>query len=147
MHTGNTARSSFLVLLVLLFVAAACWGEEPSPSEQVVITFGCREWQESIYRDLADRFEAANPDVRVQLVLMESTSDLRADTWVGSIHPALTQQGLVRDLTPFIEADRAFRPEGFYPHALEGLQWDGGTWGFGIIWHFMSGISPMEGNL
>jgi multiple sugar transport system substrate-binding protein len=38
------------------------------------------------------------------------------------------RDGLVRDLTPFINSDLAFREDDFYPGTLERYQWDGGTW-------------------
>ena len=138
-----------LALLILSLLLAACKGEkkkqQPSePSEHVTITFGCREWEKSTYRDLADQFEAANPDVRVHLVMLEATADptdsvAEADTLIMSPYPTLTRQGLVRDLTPFIEADKTFEPEYFYPHTLEDLQWDGGAWGlpFAVSFHLI----------
>jgi len=136
-----------LALLILSLLLAACKGEkkkqQPSePSEYVTITFGCEEWEKSTYRDLADQFEAANPDVRVHLVILEATADptdsvAQADTLIMPLYPALTRQGLVWDLTPFIEADKSFEPEDFYPHTLKDLQWDGGTWGLPFAVSFL----------
>jgi multiple sugar transport system substrate-binding protein len=146
MHIRSKIQHYLLTPLILISLLVACQGgegEKPT-SPSVTITFACREWQESTYRDLADQFEAANPDIRVQLNLVGRASNprdavTRADTLVMSVYPALTQQGLVRDLTPFIEADRAFQPEDFYPHTLESLQWDGGTWGlpFAVNFHLI----------
>jgi multiple sugar transport system substrate-binding protein len=136
MQTKNTLRYGLLILFLLFPLLAACGDRDkpPSPSQSVTLTFACLESEESAYRNLADQFEAANLDVRVQLVLLEPTSDLTAvarqvDTLIFPASPALTRQGLVRDLSPFIQTDSAFQPQDFYPNTLESLQWDGGAWG------------------
>jgi ABC-type glycerol-3-phosphate transport system substrate-binding protein len=137
MQAKNRIKHYFLALLILIPLLAACRGEESEepPSQQVTITFACPEYQESTYRNLADQFEADNPDIRVQLVLLGHKSDLneivtQADTLLmPAFSPSLAEAGLVRDLTPFIEADGPFRSEDFHHGILESLQWDGGTWG------------------
>ncbi len=136
MQAKNVIRYGLLILFLLFPLLAACGDRDkpPSPSQSVTLTFACLESEESAYRNLADQFEAANLDVRVQLVLLEPTSDLTAvarqvDTLIFPASPALTRQGLVRDLSPFIQTDSAFQPQDFYPNTLESLQWDGGAWG------------------
>ncbi len=146
MRAKDAIQHVLLVLFILLSLLVACKsgkkGELPRPAEQVVITFACHEYHENTYRRLADQFEAANPDVRVQLVFLEPASNLsevvsRADTLtMPYLSPALARQGRVRDLAPFIMADQTFQPEDFYPHTLDSLQWDGGTWGLPFAVNF-----------
>jgi multiple sugar transport system substrate-binding protein len=111
--------------------------------EQVTTRFAVYDWQQVIYKSLIKAFEEANPDLHIQLVSLDamrgsglpkwpdshirqfSSADVVYYTWVG---PEMTRMGLVRDLTPLIEADRNFQPDDFYPGTLEMYQWDGGTW-------------------
>ena len=133
---------------------------QPSPSEgqaEVTISFACHEVEFSQYEDLAEQFHEENPHVKVRVLSITEILGLgenwhwpedtwqqlvsAADTLVLGASPRVTRQGLVYDLTPFIEADQGFHPEDFYPAALESLQWDGGTWGlpsainFGMIFY------------
>ena len=41
----------------------------------------------------------------------------------------MSDKGLIRDLTPFVDADTTFKADDFIPGALEQFQWKGGTWG------------------
>ena len=119
-------------------------------SGPVVITFACPDTQRPYYEQLARSFETANPDLQVQLVSLDEVlgpplSDGQyaggsarrlasaADTLAILPDPDMVRRGLLRDLTPFIEADRAFDAEDFY--TLEALQWNDGTWGLPVdIW-------------
>jgi multiple sugar transport system substrate-binding protein len=111
----------------------------------VTITFACRDSERRAYEELADRFKAANPNIDVQLVSIDEVLDrgpaggkepedtwrrlaAAADTAVFWVNEDITREGLVRDLSEFIIADKRFQPEDFYPNILESFQWDGGTW-------------------
>lgn len=111
----------------------------------VTITFACYEWQRREFEDLADGFHALNPGIQVQILAFEDLADFNsiglgserevvyrivssADTAWWPVTPDATRVGLLRDLTPFVEADRTFEPDDFFPHMLEAFQWDGGTW-------------------
>jgi multiple sugar transport system substrate-binding protein len=121
----------------------------PSPEpggEQVTIRFAVFDFQRSLYEDLIQAFEEANADVAVQIVStnevlgLQSLTDFdlpedatrrlvsAADVIAQAASREDVQQGLVRDLTPFIEADANFQIEDFYANALERHQWEGGTW-------------------
>ncbi|HDQ72558.1 MAG TPA: extracellular solute-binding protein [Chloroflexi bacterium] len=135
-------RQSLLACFVLCLLLTACEGSEikqsPTP---VTITFGCPGREENTYRQLANRFEADNPGIRVQLLNLDpeiEPGDMvkKADTLVMYVSPEVTHQNLVKDLSPFIEADGAFRPDDFYPNTLENVQWDGGIWGVPFAVHF-----------
>ena len=120
----------------------------------VTITFVCSEAGRDEYEKLAAEFHQLNPDILVQIVSSTEVLQLNAfkptkrednlyhiisavDTATTSwLSPTSTRQGLVQDLTSFIEADTDFRPDDFYPSALENFQWDGGTWAL------PSGIQP-----
>lgn len=138
----NTVWHSLLTLFILLPLLAACGkkGKTEPTWEPVTITFAGLEM--SPYRNLVEQFEAANPDIRVKLITLEPKSySLMAiqqvDTMIGWPSASFTRWGLVQDLSPFIiEAGSAFQPEDFYPHTLESLQWDEGTWGMPFDVHF-----------
>jgi multiple sugar transport system substrate-binding protein len=137
MQARNRIWHYLLTLLILISLLVACQGgegEKPT-SPSVTITFACPEYHESTYRDLADRFEATNPDVRVQVEALAPRSDLnqivtQADTLLmPAFSPTLMRPGFLRDLTPFIESDKNLRVEDYYPVVRESLERDGGIWG------------------
>lgn len=145
-------KTRYLVLILLLTLAqflAACSPESPAlptaaPSaEQVVITFACSDWKRQEYERLAERFHQTHPHIEVRVLSRRSIlgGDERredaihklatsADTFAypGTLLPRHTREGLVRDLTLFIEADSTFEAADFYPGLLEQFQWDGGIW-------------------
>jgi len=127
--------------------------------ERTTLSFAVYDWERTVYGNLVELFEATHPDVRVRLVSFEEIWELDPtgsghwpdDAWqrltraadvinMPADHQAV-QQGLVRDLAPFIEAERAFQPEDFYPNALEAYRWEGGAWslptsvGFELIFY------------
>ena len=151
-------RKKLLLVLVMLVVAtlpAACSyiGEDtpatstalPMPAvaptakdERVTILFAVDDQEKTIYEDLIQVFEEANPGLRVQLVSIDATlgfdsmgGDRRSTDWelrLASVADVVNQAlppGLARDLTPFIEADSNFQPADFGPDALEFYRWDG----------------------
>ena len=125
--------------------------QEPEPTaepetEQVTIRFALFDWEVAAYEGLIEAFEEENPDVKVQVVSANEVLGLgsltdfdfpedasrrlasAADIVSSGASRQDVQEGLVRDLTPFIEADPNFQADDFYPNALEAHQWDGGTW-------------------
>ena len=132
-------------------VSGAAQEQQPAPSpqlevEQVTIRFAVFDWERSLYEDLIQAFEEANPDVAVQIVSANEVLGLKsltdfdlpedasrrlvsaADVIAQTASRQDVQQGLVRDLTPFIDADPNFQPDDFYANVLERHQWEGGTW-------------------
>ena len=139
-------------------LAACGGGEETSmpdpvptvpaaPGKPDTIRFAVYDWQRAAYEDLVEAFEETNPGLHVQLVdkIMPSIEEISdplnwsdwemlwlstADVVEMQVYPGGTtvEMGLIRDLTPFIEADSNFQSGDFYPGVLERYQWDGGIW-------------------
>lgn len=143
------------VILILATLLTACGKDKESPAptsapatpvagtERITIIFACHDYELGTYEELVEQFEAANPTIHVRLISIEEIleSDVRewpedaarrvmsaADAASWHIIPLETQQGLIRNLTPFIEADATFQADDFYPGLLETFQWDGGAW-------------------
>lgn len=104
-----------------------------TPAGPVAITFGTYESARAVYEPLVAEFNAANPDVQVQIVSLDTlmrggdlnipweqrlaaTSDTFA-TW--SIDPTAVERGFVRDLAPFVAADPGLNAGDFYPGAIQ----------------------------
>ena len=115
-------------------------GQEPT-----TVLFAVGDFERPLYESLIEPFEEANPDIHVRLVSINEILELdlvggeapddtwqrlasRADVINGGAGRETVQQGLIRDLTPLIQADPNFQRDDFYPGALESNQWDGGTW-------------------
>jgi len=121
--------------------------------KRVTIRFATSEWQRGAYERLIEAFEQENPDLHIQWVSLEealgigsmpgessmawpddiiylaSTADVFTVSDVsGWMVGEMARMGLIRDLTPFIEADPSFRPDDFYPGILEAYHGDGATW-------------------
>ncbi len=143
------------LILAMLPVACGKQDEEGAPTatpeaaegaaENVTISFAVYDWEEASYKDLVQAFEQANPDLHVRLVSINELLELdlfggewpddawqrlasRADVINFNGSQSAVEQGLVRDLTPFIQADANFQRDDFYPGALESNQWEGRTW-------------------
>ncbi len=91
------------------------------------------------FKSLAEEFHDLNPDVRVRVVPLLEPGSLpyaellyqtvtTADTGLFWIDPTATRYGLVKDLSPFIDADATFEPDDFYPGLLDVHRWEGSTW-------------------
>jgi multiple sugar transport system substrate-binding protein len=113
--------------------------------EPTTVLFAVTDLEQPLFKDLIESFEEDNPDIRVQLVSINEVLELELlggdwpdDAWQRLVSRAdvinlqagreAAQQGLIRDLTPIMEADRQFQQDDFYPGALARNQWDGGTW-------------------
>jgi len=108
----------------------------------VTISFACFSPLLDDYKGLAKEFQAANPGITVQVVTVEELQNpdaaslsealhqiaSRADAFTYALHDPGAEQGLVRDLMPFLEADPLFNPDDFYPNALEIYRWHDGLW-------------------
>lgn len=112
--------------------------EPPAEEQQVTISFAASEDDRALYEPLIEDFEAENANIKVQFVSFdlllkqfassegavsndeEALPDIvrAADTVRLSASDEAIRQGLINDLTPFINADTAFNQEDFYPGAL-----------------------------
>ena len=137
-------------LVVLLALLAACSSASGPPTEPVTVTFivVTLPWlsdQSAEYERLAETFHEANPQINVLVksVSIEELSQGLAEadfltdpewgvdvvmTDAGSF-PGLAQQGLLRELQPYLEADQALQSEDFYPPVLDALRWQGRVYG------------------
>jgi len=124
-------------------------GEKPIPKVQdkaVTITFACYDFEQWEYKRLAQSFHEIHPDITVQTILIDDVLELdretrhwpedatrrlvsAADTIAMAVRLSDIEAGLIRDLRPFIEADKDFRPDDFFPGTLERYYWNGGIWG------------------
>lgn len=125
---------------------AATPAEPAGEQERTAIRFAVLDWELSLYEDLIAAFEEENPDLHVQVVSVNEILDLgaiatieypddadrrlvsAADVVQIPVSRQTVEDGLVRDLAPFIEAEPTFDPQDFYAGALERYQWHGGTW-------------------
>lgn len=123
---------------------AAPTREQPSPSPPATtVSFTCPGDLISQYQELAETFHRDNPDVEVRVIPRQEIVDTSGGWPEDAAYQMLTrvdtavlqtptwedfQQGVLRDLQPLMEADPNFRPEGFYPAALEPFRWRGSTW-------------------
>jgi multiple sugar transport system substrate-binding protein len=118
----------------------------PVATERTTIRFAISDYEQPLYEDLIRAFEEENPDLHVEVVSVEQVLGLgpigqreipddanqrlaaAADVVDIGVTRQAVQQGLVRDLTPFIEAEPSFQADDFYAGSLAAYQWNGGTW-------------------
>jgi len=139
------------IILVFILEQAACSQvKQPTPQSQptsgdenVVITFTDYDSSRSLYEPLMAEFHKQNPSITVQFVaLPESSSGSAATasdyyrTQAAAADTSLAfaggpeMSGYFRDLGPQIEADPTFKPDDFWPGALNACQdANGHTWG------------------
>ncbi|MEM8530752.1 MAG: extracellular solute-binding protein [Chloroflexota bacterium] len=120
------------ICLTFMFVLSitACTALHPPSNDVVTISFGASEFDRSFYEPLIEAFNAENPDVQVQLVVLDPYNGSPDETMqriVSAVDTAAVwyirhddiTSGRLRDLTPFIESDAAFDRDDFYPGFLE----------------------------
>lgn len=118
----------------------------PAAQERTTIRFAINDYEQPMYQDVIEAFEEENPDLHVEVVSVNEVLGLgpigqteipedanqrlaaAADVAALGISRETVEQGLVRDLTPFIEADPNFQPDDFYANSLEAYRWTGSTW-------------------
>jgi multiple sugar transport system substrate-binding protein len=119
----------------------------PPPAEGpgVTITFACYDWEFGDFEKMVEEFQELNPDIKVQLVSIQEALGIElGDDWPEDSSAKLAaaadtmganyfqnqdlQAGLLHDLWPFIEADRTFDQDDFYPGTLEAYRSDSGLW-------------------
>jgi len=121
--------------------------EAATAGDQITIRFAVDDYETSIYGDLIKAFEKDNPGIRIKLVSINETLGLGSaggqwpdDAWTRLASAAdvlkvygnsrsLGEQGLIRDLAPYVDTDATFRPDDFFPGTLSQLQAEGHTWG------------------
>ncbi len=124
---------------------ASTWAPPPPGGGEdiITITFACHEWLRAEFEELAKAFHASYPGINVRILALEDVADLAslkspqeanhqivsaADTVHWVVDPGMTRQGLVRDLSPFINADSGFDLADFDPEMFEFFRWDDAVW-------------------
>ena len=120
--------------------------EPVNEQERTTVRFAVFDWDLPLYEDLLKAFEKENPDLHVQVVSSNKVLDLgpigdleippdanqrlvaAADVAEIEVSRQTVREGLISDITPYMEADPNFQVDDFYGGALESFQWDGGTW-------------------
>ena len=114
--------------------------------DRTAVRFAVADWDLPQYEPFIAAFEEENPDLKVQVVSLNEVLELgslvdieipedadqrlvaAADVVQIDVQRPTVRDGLVRDLTPLMEADATFQAEDFHPGVLERYQWEGGTW-------------------
>jgi ABC-type glycerol-3-phosphate transport system substrate-binding protein len=148
-----------LITIAALLLAACGKDQEEAPpptatavpetqeidEERTTILFAVEDVEKSLYEDMIEAFEEANPDIHVQLASINELLGLGLlggeppeDTWqrlasgadVINLSAGMepVRQGLIRDLKPLMQSDPNFQRSDFLPGTLERGEWDGGTW-------------------
>jgi ABC-type glycerol-3-phosphate transport system substrate-binding protein len=94
---------------------------------------GADQWLVN-YNKLADTFMATNPDISLEIVVVEEFPEdpsLLAGAFDGAAVPPserMLASGLVRDLDDYIESDPDFDRADFYDQVWQGAVWHERTW-------------------
>ena len=143
-----TALSVVTLVLLLLTSLPAC--ARPAPEQdEVTLSFACRDYLRSWYRELADTFQEEHPGIEIQILSVEEILDRTAsggvavsssDDIVKVAHAADTfvddarmladrPQDVALDLTDLATRDGELLLEDFLTAPLALFQRDGGLWG------------------
>ena len=151
-------KQAKVLLVAMTVLLTACGWPQPTPSvftpnvKRATIIFAVPDWElqgEQINRQVKE-FEAQNPNIHIQLkpfseilglasmeeftvmddfwLKIASGADTFQVLFLNGIDRRAVRDGLVRDLKPFVDADTNFRPNDFYPGALDAAAWEGGMW-------------------
>ena len=140
MHRGNSVSTPVtLTLVCLLLVVTACLLPScalvaPTP-DPVTITFAHPQSDTGYYETLVEMFQQESPYITVELE-PQTSYDFgwinvdEADVFVHSQFALgeLIAEDQVLDLTPFMDENKGFQPEDFYPGTLAMYARDGKTW-------------------
>ena len=132
-----------LAMTLLAVVPAAAQSE-------ITISLAVNNFFSDVYRErVIPAFEAANPGVKVHLVILDSFGtpmnpgdgvedylDDAAEYLTSadvvpldtSLFRTVTRAGYLLDLAPLADTDASLNAADFYPAAYEGFRWDGGLW-------------------
>lgn len=133
------------VILLLIVPLTGCGGALGT-IEPVTIRFACFNYDRAYYEPLVQEFNAAHPQITVELVPLPDDAWRRllsllegVDTFIASdsMLGDLLEEGRILSLDPFIEQDETFDADDFYPGVLENLSAEGKTWAV------PAGLDPM----
>jgi multiple sugar transport system substrate-binding protein len=124
------------IAVLLAGVLTGCSGAL-STAEPATIRFAYPSYDRAYYEPLVQEFNAAHPQITVELVPLPGDSWRRlsslldeVDTFVASdaMLGDLLEDGRILSLDPFIAQDETFAAADFYPGVLENLSAEGKTW-------------------
>lgn len=111
-----------------------------SSSEVITIYFSCPAQDVERFTVLAEIFHEQNPSIRIEVVSLDDVRDgatnqgidHRVMSRVDTAYYWLTYEGVVDksflDLKPFIEEEKNFDTNDFFPNTLTAFEHEGGTW-------------------
>ena len=117
---------------------------------EITISLAVNSFFSDVYKErIIPAFEAANPGVKVHLVILDSFGNPmnpgdNVEDYVDdaaeyltsadvvpldtSLLRTVTRAGYLLDLAPLADTDASLNEADFYPAAYEGFRWDGGLW-------------------
>jgi ABC-type glycerol-3-phosphate transport system substrate-binding protein len=136
-----------LAMTLLAVVPAAAQSE-------ITISLAVNSFFSDVYKErIIPAFEAANPGVKVHLVILDSFGnpmnpsdgvedylDDAAEYLTGadvvpldtSLQRTVTRAGYLLDLAPLADTAASLNAAEFYPAAFDAFRWDGGLWGLPV---------------
>jgi multiple sugar transport system substrate-binding protein len=124
-----------VVALLLIPLLAAC-SPAAEQSKPVTIKFAHPNSDVEAYKALATEFKKSNASITIDLLArdpngLNQLQPTEVDCFTNSnqVLPELMAGQKIRSLDPWIESDKTFKTDDFYPGALPLFQGDGKTWG------------------
>ena len=134
-----------ILMALVLFIIAGCGGNNQgnstdSGSEKVEISFAI--WgDKELWENSLKAFEVEHPNIKVKLVYIPDAYEDKLFAMIAggtapdvmtlyeTTTPDMVKDGVVKDLTPFIEKDQSFDINDFYDVSLELSKVDGKLYG------------------
>ncbi|MEV4888934.1 sugar ABC transporter substrate-binding protein [Nonomuraea sp. NPDC055795] len=140
------------ILVLALLAAAGCGGAQQTPGK-VTLTYGLwDDIQQPAYRQCADAFTQANPDITIKITQhawdqywQNLTTQMVAGgapdviTLQASYYPQFVKNGQLLDIQPMVEADKVDLAQ-YRPGLAESWVKDGGRYGLPKDWDTMAVI-------
>jgi multiple sugar transport system substrate-binding protein len=133
------ARTLKIVVAALLLAGAACSNGTKAASGTITVQISGNPGEAQAYKALADAFERAVPDTKVNLVVVPDTGDHIAKlvtAFAGGTPPDLfllnfrrfgqfAAKGVIAPVGPRLDKSKRMRQQDFYSEALDAFRWDG----------------------
>jgi raffinose/stachyose/melibiose transport system substrate-binding protein len=140
---------SILGVLVLLAAACACPKPTPEAAEPVTITWwhiSTAPEHKDLWQKLADEYTAAHPNVTIEITVLENeafkakmTTVMQSgeppdifQSWGGGVMNEYAEAGMLKDITPDLDADGGKWRDTFAPGALGVYAYKGKN--YGVPW-------------
>ncbi len=138
-------RAGAALALAGTLVAGGALGAAATPATPITLTvafWGAEAEYNDIWVPLKQQFEQAFPHIKLELmhitgsyqdkIVTMALGGQPADVWMSNADTALESYlaGISHDLRPFIEKDRSFQLNNFFPAAVAAYNWRGVQFGF-----------------